>query len=206
METACTCSDFGRDGPQSSNVTTNPKEKQWMNANLCNQCASIDLNKLLHSESSYNCENWPKFRGRPDSACPLCQFFVAVVSTTGSAISFDEEFEYRLGLTSPAVMFSSMLADTLDIAALNAVRFIGVKTSDSRLPHQPDLCIAPLCQHQWKRVAVSEYSPATVRPNQFQCTEELDHSLQNASPRHLHNIKVVSRESCFARECGYKGH
>ena len=41
-------------------------------------------------------------------------------------------------------MFSSMLADALDTPALDAVRFIGVKTSDSRLPHQPYLCIAPL--------------------------------------------------------------
>jgi hypothetical protein len=153
----CTCSDANRqadDGPLPEAPT-----QTWTAADLCTQCASVDLAHILESFDPFQYPESKKLWLRTSMAsnCPLCRFLLTIIA--GKYPSTDPHAEIELGLyvkelTDSFYQLSSTNRDADKSQSPRSVHVIGLDTKGFEAVRDkehgemfcPEFTILPVCE------------------------------------------------------------
>ncbi|KAK4160217.1 heterokaryon incompatibility protein-domain-containing protein [Cladorrhinum sp. PSN259] len=98
LNTECNCSSANRPVHSAADQQSTSKSSQaWTTADLCAQCASIDLNGLLQLGWQSKPHQLLSLSSGRKSSCPLCRFFAAIGSSNKPEVAADAVLKVLLG-------------------------------------------------------------------------------------------------------------
>lgn len=146
----CSCSDANRQADRCP--LPEAPTRIWTAADLCTQCASVDLTTFLES-SEYSKYNKLWLRTSRASNCPLCQFLLAVVSGKYPLTDSDADIELGLYVHEARYSFWQLLTTDHDtdieqchVIGLDTKGFEAVRRREYGDTSCPEFAISSICQ------------------------------------------------------------